>query len=975
MMEMIVIETSHKKLDQFITEKWTLFREASAAAQIKIPDTPALIRNLQRVFIASDFFSKQCTRHPHMLKELIDSGDLERAYPADEYAKKLHAALTQIEGENELARQLRLSRRREMLRIAFRDITDMASLADTMSDLSAFADACIRQALTRLHDWQCEKLGFPADPHGAPEHLLVIGMGKLGAQELNFSSDIDLVFAYPNQGTTCKGPAPMSNEEFFTQLGRRLMSVLGQVTAEGPLFRVDMRLRPFGENGPLVMSIDNMESYYQEQGREWERYAWIKARLIAGDRSAGDLLMEHLKPFIYRRYIDYGTFDAIRDMKQMIAFEVKRKGMQNNIKLGPGGIREIEFFGQVFQLIRGGVTSFLQERKILKVLQILVSENLIAPQDRDDLSGAYAFLRTIEHRLQELDDQQTHSLPVEPITRARLAFSLGFPNWDALHLEIQRQMTTVHTHFNNLLKPLESEGSSAHGRQPGKSTEALEALWQARLETEEAQSLMHAMGYDNPAEALKVLHNFHSDPILRTYSKKGRERIDKLMPMIIKASAGLSQPALALDRITELIRSIGKRSIYISMLVENPAALPHLVKLIEASPLIASFLTRHPLLLDEFIDQRTLYHPPDLIEMQTELAHRLEQIPPDDLEHKMDTMRVFKQINTLRVAAADVTEVLPLMKVSDHLTYLAEILIHQVLELAWEHLVAKHGYPACELDHQSCTRGFAVIAYGKLGGLELSYGSDLDLVFLHAGSSGETSGGRLPIDNALFFARLGQRVIHLLSAQTAVGALYDIDMRLRPSGSSGVLVSHINSFQDYQLSDAWTWEHQALIKARPICGDLILTERFTEIRSRVLQTPADEVELQQEVKKMRHRMRQQRLKPVKNTFDIKQSPGGMIDIEFMVQYLILLYAHAHPSLTEWTDNVRLLQSLSETGLISENTADYLKKAYLVYRAAAHRLNLQNKPAQAPDDTFRSMQDQVIAIWNQLMNDSEVPIRP
>jgi glutamate-ammonia-ligase adenylyltransferase len=446
-----------------------------------------------------------------------------------------------------------------------------------------------------------------------------------------------------------------------------------------------------------------------------------------------------------------------------------------------------------------------------------------------------------------------------------------------------------------------------------------------------------------------------------------------LIPLVLKVSAHLSQPTVALDRITELIRAIGKRSIYISLLVENPATLPHLVKLIEASPLIASFLTRHPLLLDEFLDQRTLYHPPGIHQMKQELAHRLEQIAPDDLEHKMDAMRVFKQINTLRVAAADVSEALPLMKVSDHLTYLAELLITEVLDLAWDHLVAKHGHPACEIDGQSCKRGFAVIAYGKLGGLELSYGSDLDLVFLHAGSAGETSGGRRPIDNAQFFARLGQRVIHLLSAHTAVGVLYDIDMRLRPSGSAGVLVSHIASFQDYQASDAWTWEHQALIKARPICGDHILAERFTHIRTSVLKAPADEVELQTEVKKMRHRMRQQRLKPVKGVFDIKQSPGGMIDIEFMVQYLILLHAHAHPNLTEWTDNVRLLQTLSETGLISENTADYLKKAYLIYRSAAHRLNLQNKPAQTAMDTFGSMQNKVSAIWNHLMNDEVNPI--
>jgi glutamate-ammonia-ligase adenylyltransferase len=398
------------------------------------------------------------------------------------------------------------------------------------------------------------------------------------------------------------------------------------------------------------------------------------------------------------------------------------------------------------------------------------------------------------------------------------------------------------------------------------------------------------------------------------------------------------------------------------------------LRLIEASPLIASFLTRHPLLLDEFLDQRTLYHPPGPEEMKQELSHRLEQIASDDLEHQMDAMRVFKQINTLRVAAADVTEALPLMKVSDHLTYLAEILIAEVLDLTWNHLVAKHGAPVCDIDGQSCKRGFAVIAYGKLGGLELSYGSDLDLVFLHAGKTGQTSGGQVPIDNAQFFARLGQRVIHLLSAHTAVGVLYDIDMRLRPSGSSGVLVSHINAFQSYQASDAWTWEHQALIKARPICGDHILAKRFNYIRAKVFSKARNRAELQEEVRKMRERMRKQHLKPITGFFDIKQSPGGMVDIEFIVQYLFLLHAQAHPELMEWTDNVRLLQTLSETGIITETTADYLKKAYLIYRAAAHRLNLQNKPAQTADDTFESLQTNVIHIWNRLMGDEMSPTK-
>ncbi len=951
---------SHSKLPKPLIKdfqnRWQSFQAAMEAAAIPPITNTTVLKSIEPVFAFSDFVAASCIREPAMLVDLINSGDLKRHLGPEGYHRNFEKLLAEVDNEATLIGRLRRFRRREMVRIAWRDLAGWADLAETMRDLSAFADTCLDRTLRILYQWQSDKFGIPVAADGSQQHLVVLGLGKLGARELNFSSDVDLIFTYPRSGQTRGAGSSLSNADFFTRLCRSLIKITGQLTADGFVFRVDLRLRPFGESGPLAMDFNAMERYYQEHGREWERYALIKARAVAGDKKAGRILLQQLHPFIYRRYLDYSAFESLRKMKQMIALEVKRKGMANDIKLGPGGIREIEFFGQIFQLIRGGVDPALQETSILTVLKTLVDGQTIPPEVCSELTDAYKFLRNTENRLQEYSDQQTHQLPSDESSRLRLAASMGFAEAGAFNSTLDRHRQNVHGHFQMLL-----ETDAAEDRHKDLEDQ-LEGIWQNVLEDRRAKEVLKALGYDKPEEVLPLLDYLRSDPATRALSPKGRQRLDKLMPRFLKEIGSYENPLVTLRRIIDLIKTIERRTSYLALLLENPTVISHLVKLSNASPWIASFLARHPVLLDELLDPRTLYQPPPKHEMIAGLQNRLALIPPEDLEYQIEQLCIFKQINVLRVATADVTGTLPLMRVSDYLSEIAETILSQVVDLAYTYLVSKHGAPACRLGGTSCQRGFAVIAYGKLGGLELGYGSDLDLVFLHAGTHEPTGGGKNAIDSAQFFNRLGQRVIHILTAHTRAGKAYEIDMRLRPSGSSGILVSHIDAFSEYQLKEAWTWEHQALIKARPICGDDVLGERFETIRTKVLCRTRTVTKLREDVVRMRERMRRELLKPDADRFDLKQDTGAMVDIEFLVQFLVLLNSHQYPGLLQWTDNVRLLQSLIETGIMDEYTAHQLKHAYLIYRAAAHQLSLQEKPAKVPRKKFDLLRKRVQEIW-------------
>ncbi len=953
---------------------YTLTAETHAAA---IETDNVFFEELLHVWGLSDFIPKICLRDPDVLTDLFESKHLFEVYPHDFYRKRLeillndfdHGAtshLTNVQLTDQipvLQRLLRTFRQREMVRIAWRDLSGRSDLAETMADLSAFADACIDCSLLVLYNLHCCMDGIPRAKNGSQQRLTVFGLGKLGGRELNFSSDIDLIFAYPEAGETDHPEKTCSNDVFFVRLARNLIKTLSEITPDGQVFRVDMRLRPDGENGPLVMSFENTEAYYQVHGREWERYAWIKARAVAGDMTAAESLLKRLKPFIYRRYLDYGAFDSLRDMKQKISIEVKRKGLANNIKLGPGGIREIEFFGQVFQLIRGGIIPGLQDQRLLHILDTLVDENFIESKTRDELQLSYCFMRNTEHRLQEFSDRQTHDLPNKPKARLQLALAMGFDDWAAFSSRLKHHTKIAHRHFSKLLA---SQHPETNTNCQNENIQELACLWSASNTDEQAGQELSNAGFKAPEDVIRRLNEFKSSPGTRSLSHEGRAKIDRLIPIILKATSGSPLPDLALKRIIDLIETIQRRTNYVSLLLENPGALEHLIRLANASPWIITFLSRHPVLLDELIDPRTLYAPPEKEVLRENLSRRLNKVEPGDLEYQIETLCIFRQVNELRVAAADITNVLPLMRVSDHLSDIAVTILEKVVSLSWQHLITKHGHPSASLNGNPCEKGFAVIAYGKLGGLELGYGSDLDMVFIHAGDKGQTSGAH-PIENSQFYARLGQRVVHLLTTHTAAGRIYEVDMRLRPSGSSGMIVSHYTSFQAYQSQDAWTWEHQALLRTRAIIGDKHLTGWFNRVREDILTRRRDKKVLQKEVLTMREKMRSNLAKKSLGDFDLKQGRGGMVDIEFLVQFLVLLNAHKFNKLVTYPDNVRQIQALSETGILDEKVAHLLRRIYLVYRATVHRLNLSEKPHTVPIDTFQDLRQHIDKIWSFYLN--------
>ncbi|MHB1141956.1 MAG: bifunctional [glutamate--ammonia ligase]-adenylyl-L-tyrosine phosphorylase/[glutamate--ammonia-ligase] adenylyltransferase [Sulfuricaulis sp.] len=915
------------------------------------------LETLPRVFAASEFVARGCVQQPALLQELVTSSDLLRAYPAGDLTARVAKFLNDAADEPALKTRLRRLRRREMLRIAWRDLAGWAGLDETLATLSEFADACVDGALARLHAWAVAKSGEPqGEPSGKPQRLVVLALGKLGGQELNFSSDIDLIFAYPEEGET-QGAAPLSNHEFFIRLGQSLINALNETTADGFVFRVDMRLRPNGASGPLALSFGAMEHYYQTHGREWERYAFIKARVIAGDREAGAELLKTLKPFVYRKYLDYGTIESIRDMKAMIERETARKGMHGNIKLGRGGIREIEFIAQTQQLIRGGREPQLQERRLLTVLPRMVAAGCMDAGTGAELAQAYIFLRNIEHHLQMAADQQTQQLPTDETAQLRLAFASGFADVKGLAGELERSRDQVHRHFAQLFR---TEEGAAGEREPDK----LAAVWLGTADAESARQILRDSGYTQPEEALNLINALREGPMVSAYSTGARARIDRVVPLVLQAAGRGDEPLTTLQRLVHLLEAVGRRTVYFSLMAENPQVLTQLVRLGSASPWIASWIAQHPILLDELLNP-ALYELPTPEALQDELRQRLAHIPEDDLELQMEVLREFRHGHVLRVAATDIGPGLAPEQTGAALAAVAESMVTAALELATRDLERKHGVPQCP--GRETPPGFAVIGYGKLGSRELGYGSDLDMIYLYDGCDEGMTHGARPLPNEAFFARLGQRLIHILTTRTPGGILYEVDMRLRPSGKSGPLVTSLAAFRDYQRDHAWTWEHQALVRARPVAGSPLLARQFVEVREEILCRPRDPARLRTEVREMRDKMAAEKLRHDDTQADVKHDPGGIVDIEFMVQYWVLRWAHDHPGLTRHTENIQLLEALKAEGLLEPARAELLTQAWRRYLSVEHRLKLTERGLLANPAELGDWPGKVRAIWDEVMN--------
>ncbi|TDV66005.1 bifunctional [glutamate--ammonia ligase]-adenylyl-L-tyrosine phosphorylase/[glutamate--ammonia-ligase] adenylyltransferase [Pseudomonas sp. LP_7_YM] len=929
-----------------------------------------------RVCAASDFVTEQAVRDPQMLLDLAASGELERSLRAGELREHIADAVARATTEDELGRNLRRQRTRQQVRIIWRDLTRQADLVETCHDLSDMADGSIDLAYRWLYDRHCQQFGTPTGRRsGEPQQMVILGMGKLGAVELNLSSDIDLIFAYPEGGETQGVKRALDNQEFFIRLGQRLIKALDPVTVDGFVFRVDMRLRPYGSSGALVLSFNALEQYYQDQGRDWERYAMIKARVVGGDQAMGAELLEMLRPFVYRRYLDFSAIDALRTMKQLIQQEVRRKGMAANIKLGSGGIREVEFIAQAFQLIHGGRDLSLQQRPLLKVLRTLEGQGYLPAAVIGELREGYQFLRYTEHAIQAIADRQTQMLPEETTDQARIALIMGFADWDAFHEQLMYWRNRVDWHFRQVIADPDEEQGQEDGGDELVGGEWL-PLWEESQNEESACLQLQEGGFADAQKALKHLSNLRNSSQLRSMQRLGRERLDAFIPRLLAQAVEHANPDLVLERVLPLVEAVARRSAYLVLLTENPGALRRLLTLCAASPWIAEQIARFPLLLDELLNEGRLFSPPQAPELAAELRERLTRIPEDDLEQQMEALRHFKLAHRLRVAASEITGSLPLMKVSDYLTWLAEAIIEQVLALAWRHTVARHGTPQ-RPDGSLCDPGFVIVGYGKVGGIELGHGSDLDLVFIHDGDPQAETDGAKPIDGAQFFTRLGQRIIHLITTQTNSGQLYEVDMRLRPSGASGLLVGSLGAFSRYQEKEAWTWEHQALVRARVLVGSADVGKGFEAVRASVLGRERDLPLLRQEVSTMRAKMRDNlgtrataagkgaNAFEATARFDLKQDAGGIVDIEFMVQYAALAWSREHPALLRYTDNIRILEGLEAAGLISAADASLLREAYKAYRSAAHRQALQKDAGVVSGDQFASERREVMRIWEQL----------
>jgi len=841
-----------------------------------------------------------------------------------------------LDDETGLARAVRELRKQVMVKLILRDLNGLADLNEVMQSMTALAEVCVQRAQACLTRALHAQFGSPSGEASATaQELLVIAMGKLGGGELNVSSDIDLIFVYPEDGETdgphnprkedaagCPTAAPLpsrrlSNHEFFTRLGRRLINIINELTADGYVFRVDMRLRPYGDSGPLVTSFAALEEYLISQGREWERYAWIKARVIApADSPQTAELTQLVQPFVYRKYLDFGAIDSMRKLHTQIRQEVQRRDRLNNIKLGPGGIREIEFTAQVFQLIRGGSDARLRIRPTRGVLRQLVENAQLSAPVVAGLDAAYVFLRNLEHRLQYLDDQQTQELPGKAEDQEIIAHAMGYADYAALLKELDRHRALVSQQFEQIFGSQQTE--QAEALLAGHPNDA--QLWREDITAEELHTALEKLGYHAAPDSAQRLLQLRAGNRYRQLPELSKQRLDRLIPQFIILSAQHSDPDATLSRLLTLLEGVSRRAAYLAFLAEYPQALQRLTRLVAASSWASEYLTLHPALLDELLDAREMYQPPQWQQFDHDLQTRLDDCA-EDAERQLDVLRHAQQEQTFHLLAMDLQGLLPLETLSDHLSDLADLMLRHVLALCWSSARRRHRDDA----------KFAIIAYGKLGGKELGYASDLDLIFLYDDDHPDAQ------EN---YARLAQRINTMLGSYTSSGRLYETDLRLRPNGASGLLVSSIEAFAEYQQSQAWVWEHQALTRARFSAGDTRIGTAFEQIRRRVLCQPRDLTTLRKEILAMRQKMLDGHPNDT-GLFDIKHDRGGMVDIEFMVQYIVLAYAHQHPQLTANIGNLALLKLAGELGLIPVDIAGQTRALYRTLRQTQHRMRLNN----------------------------------
>jgi glutamate-ammonia-ligase adenylyltransferase len=896
--------------------------------------------SLEHVCRCSRYGQRLLIAQPQLAEAV--AGLLDRAFTRE--AMQVYLNEPPWTDEAGLHQRLRQLRQRVWLIATARDLAGDADLAEVMTTYTALAEVCIDAALRFHHAALALRHGEPRNENGRPQRMVVVGMGKLGGGELNVSSDIDLIYLYPDEGDTAADDQSVavrsiSNHEFFIRLGRKLAAALSENTADGYVFRVDLRLRPWGDSGPFAMGFAMLEDYLVAQGRPWERYAWIKARPLTGSRH--DELAEIVRPFVFRKYLDFGAIAAIRDLHVQIRREVARRDMAHDVKLGPGGIREIEFTTQVFQLIRGGQVPALQQRPTLTVLAELVESGQMMADAQQELAAAYGFLRRLEHRIQYLDDAQTQLLPDDAESQAMLAEAMSLPDYGTLLAALDTHRNKVTRHFEQVFAAPQTDQDS----------HPLTVVCCGTADPDTTHALLESAGFDDPALVLATLDALRHNTA--RLAESTQMRLNALLPPALEVIGSQPDPTGTLERFAALIQAIARRATYLALLAEYPAALLQLVRLLAASPWAAQMITRQPQLLDELIAPQHLLRVPDWGRRASQLRDELDA-HPGDTEAQMDALRRFKQVQTLRLLAQDVAGQLTLEALSDHLSYLADTLLNETLARCWAGL---------KLRHRDAPR-FAIIGYGKLGGKELGYASDLDIVFLYDD----------PDEHAQeIYARLAQRINSWLGTLTPAGVLYETDLRLRPDGASGLLVSSTEAFRDYQLHHAWVWEHQALTRARFVCGDAAIGKTFEALRREVLCMPRDADTLRTEVLSMREKMHAGHVNAT-DLFDLKHDRGGIVDVEFCVQYLVLRDCAAHPELADNLGNIALLQRAGTIGLIPGDLAQAAADAYRELRRQQHAIKLSGAQyARVPPPAVENVRDAVLALWARVMQQSvEIP---
>ncbi|ODV13216.1 MAG: glutamine-synthetase adenylyltransferase [Rhodanobacter sp. SCN 68-63] len=904
-------------LRALIDDRYAQLTAACRAAGVAVQDDAGVAERIRRTLLASDFAFEVWRSQP----QLLGPAGLERLRsPAD--AASRGEALRLPEDEIETLALLRRFRRAEALRLVFRDVNGLDDLPATLSDTSVLYEVLLEQSLTWCERQLAVRYGHPRDADGNAQRLVVVGFGKLGGSELNFSSDIDLVLAYPQSGQS-DGARSLDNSEYFVRLVRQLVRLLNEPTVDGICARVDLRLRPFGTAGRLALPFAAMEQYYQSEGRDWERYAWIKARPVAGDRVAGKQLQELLRPFVYRKYLDYTAFAGLREMKALIDAEVARKDLADNLKLGPGGIREIEFIVQLTQLIRGGREPSLRVRGLLPALTACEARGHIPAARARALREAYGCLRRVENRVQMLRDAQTHDMAV------------------------------VSEEFAAVLMPQGGRAAAV----PVADT----ALWQAACAGTLEAAELEASGFVPGGAAADALLKLPQAANVRAMSPGSRERLDRVMPQLLIAARQTAAPVACLLRLCQLVQAVARRSSYLALLEEQPAARRRLARLFADRAFLAERVIAQPLLLDDVLDPRIDQLPLKRADISAEITRVLGTLDEREAEAELERINEFKASVAFRLGLAFNDGRADAVSTARRLAALAESVVVAVTALAERELAVQHGRLPGD------GSGFAVLGYGSLGGEELGFASDLDLVFVYdSRRAAAMSDGARPLEGSRWYQRLAQRVMNWLTVLTRAGRLYEVDTRLRPDGSKGLLVSSFDAFAAYQRGRAWTWEHQALLRARAVAGDPALHAELAALRREILGAPRDRDAVLAEVSSMRKRWRAERDRSDDSRFDLKQGQGGLLDIEFALQGLVLASAAAHPALLDVTGNAGLIDACRAAGLLDEAQAGTFARVHadLLQRALTCTLDLRSR-IDARDTALAALSDAVRAVTDAL----------